>query len=88
MFLLTLKSRKTDRAYAVEDLRGNKVLFLFEDEDDANRYALQLKDQENIEMDVVEVDNDLTIKTCRLNNYKYTIVTSDDIIIPPKDVNF
>jgi len=44
MFLLTLKDQKEDGAYAVQDEYGNKVLFLFEEEDDATRYALMLKD--------------------------------------------
>ena len=33
MFLLTLKDRKDDGAFAVEDDSGDKVLFLFEEED-------------------------------------------------------
>ena len=37
MFLLTLRDRKDDGAYAVQDDHGDKVLFLFEQEDDANR---------------------------------------------------
>jgi hypothetical protein len=87
MFLLTLKDRKDDGAYAVQDQYGHKVLFLFEDEDDATRYALMLEDQEEKEMDVVEVDDELAIKTCKLYNYKYTVITPDDIIIPPKNVS-
>ena len=39
MYLLTLKTRKEDGAYAVQDKHGDKVLFLFEEEDDADRYA-------------------------------------------------
>ena len=35
MYLLTLKTRKEDGAYAVQDRHGDKVLFLFEEEDDA-----------------------------------------------------
>ena len=42
MYLLTLKDRKTDGAYAVQDHQGDKVLFMFEEEDDATRYALML----------------------------------------------
>ena len=53
MFLLTLKDKKDDGAYAVQDQYGHKVLFLFEEEDDATRYALMLEDQEDAEMDVV-----------------------------------
>jgi hypothetical protein len=87
MFLLILKDRKDDGAYAVQDQYGHKVLFLFEEEDDAIRYALMLEDQEETEMDVVEVDDDLAIKTCKLYNYKYAVITPDDIIIPPKNVS-
>jgi hypothetical protein len=87
MFLLTLKDRKDDGAYAVQDQYGQKVLFLFEEEDDATRYALMLEDQEETEMDVVEVDDELAIKTCKIHNYKYTVITSDDIVIPPKNVS-
>lgn len=87
MFLLTLKDRKDDGAYAVQNRYGEKVLFLFEDEDDAVRYALMLEDQEEEEMDVVEVDPSLAIRTCRLYNYKYAIITPNDIVIPPKNVS-
>lgn len=87
MFLLTLKDKKDDGAYAVQDQYGHKVLFLFEDEDDAVRYAMMIEDQENQEMDVVEVDDDLTLKTCDVYNYKYAIITPNDIVIPPKKVS-
>jgi len=85
MFLLTLKDKKDDGAYAVQDQYGQKVLFLFEDEDDATRYALMLEDQEETEMDIVEVDDELAIKTCKMYNYKYAVITPDDIVIPPKN---
>jgi hypothetical protein len=85
MFLLTLRDRKDDGAYAVQDKKGNKVLFLFEEEDDANRYAMMLEeDEEDIEMDVVEVDGALAIRTCRMYNYRYAVITPNDIVIPPK----
>jgi len=85
VFLLTLKDRKQDGAYAVQDKRGNKVLFLFEEEDDAERYALMLLEEEDqAEMEVVEVDGPLAIRTCKMYNYKYAIVTPNDIVIPPK----
>lgn len=87
MFLLTLKDRKDDGAYAVQDQYGQKVLFLFEEEDDATRYALMLEDQEETEMEVVEVDDALAIKTCKMYNYRYAVITPDDIVIPPKNVS-
>jgi hypothetical protein len=87
MFLLTLKDRKDDGAYAVQDQYGHKVLFLFEKEDDATRYALMLEDQEETEMEVVEVDDELAIKTCKMYNYRYAVITPDDIVIPPKNAS-
>ena len=87
MFLLTLKDKKDEGAYAVHDKSGNKVLFLFEEEDDAERYAMMLEDEEETEMTVVEVDDELAIKTCRMYNYKYAVITPNDIVIPPKNDN-
>ena len=84
MYLLTLKENKGEGAYAVDDRYGNQVLFLFEKEDDAERYAMMLEDQEDREMDVIEVDDDLAIKTCKMHNYKYAVITPDDFVIPPK----
>ena len=87
MFLLTLKDRKDDGAFAVEDDKGDKVLFLFEQEDDAERYAMMLNDNEGSEMIVIDVDGKLAIKTCRMYNYKYAVITPNDIVIPPRSSN-
>ena len=46
--------------------------------------ALQLEEQEDTEMDLVEVDDALAIMTCKRYNYKYAVVTPNDIVIPPK----
>ena len=89
MFLLTIQNRKDDGAYAVQDHQGDKVLFMFEEEDDATRYALMLEDNEMYEkpMQVVEIDEELALKTCMVYNYKYAVITPEDIVIPPKDDN-
>ena len=84
MWLLTLKDGKDEGAYAVQDKHGHKVLFLFEQEDDATRYAMMLEDQEEKEMVIMEVDDELALKSCRLHSYKYAVITPDDIVIPPK----
>jgi hypothetical protein len=85
VYLLTLKNHKDDGAYAVQDNHGHKVLFLFEEEDDAVRYAMMLEDQEDQVMDVVEVDDELALKTCKMHAYKYAVITPDDFVIPPKN---
>jgi len=88
MYLLTLKDKKDEGAYAVQDTYGEKVLFLFEEEDDAIRYAMMLEDsdmdQYQREMDVIEVPDEMAIKTCRMHNYKYAVITPDDLVIPPQ----
>ena len=83
MYLLTLKDKKDDGAYAVQDQYGEKILFLFEEEDDAIRYALLLEEEGDQEMEIVEVDDKLAIKTCKMYNYKYSVITPNDIVIPP-----
>ena len=85
MYLLTLKDKKDDGAYAVHNRMGEKVLVLFEEEDDASRYAMLLKeDEEDADMEIVEVDGPLAIRTCKMYNYRYTVITPNDIVIPPK----
>ena len=83
------RNRKDDGAYAVQDHQGDKVLFMFEEEDDATRYALMLEDNELYEkpMQVIEIDEELALKTCMVYNYKYAVITPEDIVIPPKDDN-
>jgi len=83
MFLLTEKNKKEEGAYAVKDRRGNKVLFIFEEKDDATRYAQQLEEDHGVEMSTIEVEEDIAIKACEMYNYKYSVITSEDIVIPP-----
>ena len=87
MYLLTLDSKRDEGAYAVTSDNGDKVLFLFEQEDDAERYAMQLNDQEGSDMVVMEEDGKLAIKTCKVYNYKYAVITPNDIVIPPRSSN-
>jgi len=85
MYLLTLEENPNEGCYAVADRYGEKVLFLFQKEDDAERYAMQLENQEeNKSMKVIEVDDNLAIITCRRYNYQYAVITPNDIVIPPK----
>ena len=87
MYLLTLKDRRDDGAYAVLNRYGEKVLFMFEEEDDAERYKLMLESDEDSEMNVIEIDDGLAIMTCKRYNYKYAVITPNDIVIPPKNDN-
>jgi hypothetical protein len=83
MYILTIKNREEDGAYAVTDDDGEKVLYLFEEEDDAERYAGLLEAEDYPKMSVTEVDDELSIKTCEMYGYSYVIITPNEFVIPP-----
>lgn len=87
MFIITV-SGKEDGAYAVTDQHGNKTLYFFQDEDDAERYVGLLEADDYPEMQVVEVDPELAFKTCDVYNYKYVVITPNDFVIPPRDYDY
>ena len=74
MYLLTLKDRRDDGAYAVLNRYGEKVLFMFEEEDDAERYAMMLSSDEDADLNVIEIEDALAIRTCKMYNYKYAVI--------------
>ena len=88
MFILTVEGAETEGAYSVATKGGEQVIYLFEDEDDAIRFALLLEDQDYPEMHVIEVDGKVVIKTCELHDYRYSIITKNDIVIPPIENDF
>ena len=88
MFILTVEGKESEGAYSIPDENGEQVLYIFEDEDDAIRFALLLEDQDYPEMHVIEVDGKVVIKTCELHDYRYSIITKNDIVIPPIENDF
>jgi len=87
MYIITVKGKENDGAYSVGNERGEQILYLFDEEDDAIRFAIQLEDQDYPEMHVIEVDEELMIKTCEMHDYKYSLITKNDIVIPPLKEN-
>ena len=84
MFILTSKNSAEQGAYAVENQDKENVLFFFEEEDDAERYALMLEADEDRSLAVMEIEEGLAIRTCKLYNYRYAVIKPEDIVIPPK----
>ena len=83
MYMLTPYGDE-DGAYAVVNKYGDKTLYFFQDEDDAERFVGLLEADDHPEMEVVEIDPELAIKTCHKYNYKYAIITPDEFVIPPR----
>ena len=83
MYILTVYGKENEGAYSVQDDEGNHVLYLFEEEDDATRYATMLEDDEYPEMHVIEVEPDMMIGVCEQHGYEYAVITPNDIVVPP-----
>ena len=88
MFILTIKGQEEEGAYAVADQDGERALYMFEEEDDAIRYGGLLEAEDYPPMTVVEVEDQLAIKSCYLYNYRYVIISDDDFVIPPRENDF
>ena len=88
MFLITKEGKEDEGAYSVVDEDGDSILYLFENEDDACRFAMMLEEQEFPEMRVIEVEDGLIIRTCEIRNCRYTLITPNDIVIPPPHYDF
>ena len=84
MFILTINGREKEGAYSVMDEDGEQILYLFEEEDDATRYAMMLEEEGYPEMHVIEIEDEIMLKTCEIHGYQYTVITSNDIVIPPE----
>jgi hypothetical protein len=83
MYILTIAGREQDGAYSVVDDDGDDILYLFQEEDDATRYALLLEEDGHPEMHIIEVEDRVMMKTCEMHGYQYVLITPDDIVIPP-----
>jgi len=86
MYILAIKGQETEGAYAPSFDRQN-VLYLFLEQDDAERHSELLLADDYPEMTVIEVDDEVAIHICEENGYSYCIVTPEDIIIPPKEAD-
>lgn len=85
MFIITINGKETEGAYSVKNSKGDKILFIFEEEDDAVRYAMMLEESGYPEMHVIEIEDEIMIKTCESYGYQYALISKNDIVIPPEE---
>ena len=57
MYILTINGKEQEGAYSVTDDEGDEILYMFEEEDDAIRFALMLEGDGSPEMHVFEVED-------------------------------
>jgi|TARA_R100001460_G_scaffold40749_1_gene76064 hypothetical protein len=86
MFILAVKGFEDEGAFSIENDDGERVLLMFEEEDDADRYAdLIFSEEDSPEMSVIEIDDYIAIRACETNDYMYNIIKPDDIVVPPNN---
>ena len=86
MFIITLKDHPQG-IYSVFDSKDERIVPIFTEEDDADRYVMQLEvDEENPDLQVLECKPDEIINACRSQGQKFSIITPDDFIIPPDEI--
>ena len=87
MYILTVYGKEREGAYSVKNDEGDQILYLFEEDDDAMRYAMQLEEGGYPEMHVLEIDEEMMLKTLELHDHKYAVISKNDIVIPPENAN-
>ena len=85
MFVLTIENHP-EGVYSVFDEAENRVIPIFLANDDAERYLMMMKsDEEYPPMQVVEMEDHVIIGACQDRGQRFSIITPDDFLIPPDD---
>ena len=86
MFVLALENH-AEGVYSLFDENKNRVVPIFQLQDDADRYLTMLEDiSEYPSMRVVEMEDHVIIGACQDRGQKFSIITPDDFLIPPNDL--
>jgi len=86
MFVITLKGHPQG-IFSVFTEGDKRIVPLFEQADDAMRYVMQLEvDEENPELQIMSVEPEQIIHACRAQGQMYSIISADQLIIPPDDL--
>ena len=85
MYVLTLEDH-AEGVYSVYDDQKNRVIPIFQVEDDADRYLEMLEDRDYPAMTVVEMEEHVIIGACQDRGQRFSIITPDDFLIPPNDL--
>lgn len=82
MFVLT--DKKSGGVYAVNNNDDVKTVHMFQQKEDAQRYMHLLEANDySQQLDLMEIDVDAVAINCEKFGYKYSIVSKNDLIIPP-----
>jgi len=84
MFVLALKGDEKKGLFSVDTDDGDRVLYLFRESDDAERFVGLIEADDYPQLVVLEVEEEPTIAICEANQYTYVIIEKDYLVIPPQ----
>jgi len=87
MYIIVIDGDEERGAYSVADEEGENVLYIWENEDDAERFVMMLEESGSPKMKAVEVEDEPLIDACTEHGYLYAIIGSNDLVIPPEEYN-
>jgi hypothetical protein len=86
MYIITIEGKEGEGAYSVTNNEGEQVLYMFEEEDDAERFAMLLETDGFPPMKVVDTPTEAIIRACEIHKFNYAIFDENDIVIPPEHI--
>lgn len=81
VYVLSPGESITDGVYASKDYQGINEVMIFEEQEDAIRYQLQL---EAIDFPtfVIEIEKDEITTFCEVSNFQYVFIEKDELVFP------
>ena len=84
MYVIAMKENEKDGAYAVRDDDNEKVVFCFDERDDAERYLTLMEANDAPQkLEIMEIDPEVVAFNCDSYGYRFTVVEPEDFVIPP-----
>jgi hypothetical protein len=83
MFIIALKDQKQNGAFSIVNEMNEKVLLFFQEYDDAERYLIMLEEDDYPEMEILEYEDELLLKTVQITGHNYSVISPHDLVVPP-----
>ncbi len=85
MYIVVIDGEEDRGAYSVADEDGVNILYIWETEDDVERFVMMLEESGSPKMRSIEVEEDLLFETCSQHGYMYAIISSNELVVPPEE---
>ena len=84
MFVLTVENHP-EGVFSVFDEEERRVIPIWTEIEDAERYLMMIQEEDYPDMQVVEMEDHVIIGACQDRGQRFSIITPDDFLIPPDD---